>query len=169
MPRKIDDLVCEMSVSLDESCSVQQAAELMTERNVGSLLVTSDGKVIGLFTERDLLKRVVGKQRVPDETPLSQVCTRDLITISHNSSAKAAIWKMRSNKCRRLLVYRDKELQGMVKLRDVANVLAEQHGNKDILVNLFGGVTLLLVVSVIGMLIYLLPDMLDLAQRVTNN
>ena len=169
MPRKVKDLICEMTVSLDETCTVQQAAALMTERNVGSLLVTSGSKVIGLFTERDLLKRVVGKQLIPDQTPLSSVCTRDLITISDNSSCKTAIWKMRSNRCRRLLVYRENELLGMVKLRDVANTMAEQHSSKDLLVNLFGGVTLLVAISVIGMLIYLLPDMLELAQRVTKN
>ena len=53
-------------------------------------------------------------------------------------------------------------------MRDVAHALSHQGEGKNTLVNLFGGITLLVALGIIGMLIFLLPDMLDLAQRVTN-
>jgi CBS domain-containing protein len=61
----VESLVSEVVVTLDEQASVQAAAELMAERNLGSLVITRDGRVSGLFSESDLLRRVVGAGRDP--------------------------------------------------------------------------------------------------------
>ena len=90
----IDSLVHEAVATLDEDATVQQAAELMTRRNVSSLLVTRHGEVIGLFTERDLLRRVIGARRDPGDLCLGDVCTRSLVSISYESSCGQAIEKM---------------------------------------------------------------------------
>lgn len=164
---KIDDLIKESVVTMDETASVQRAAELMNEQNTGSLVVTREGRVVGLFTERDLLRRVVSKNRNPADTRLSEVSTQDLVSIRHDSTCEDAIRKMRSNYCRRLVVYRGDRFAGMLSLPDVASALAEKGHGKDLLVNAFGAVTFVVALGVIAMLIYQLPAVMQLAGRVT--
>ncbi|MCU7813276.1 MAG: CBS domain-containing protein, partial [Candidatus Thiodiazotropha sp. (ex Notomyrtea botanica)] len=138
------------------------------QRDLGSLVVTEGERVIGLFTERDLLKRVVGAGEDPDALKLGEVCTRNLISVSHDSSCAYAIKLMQTNRCRRLLVYRNDSFQGLLNLPDVANALAHKNAGKNLLVNLVGGITLIVVLAVIGMLISHIPDMLQLADRTMN-
>ncbi len=61
----VEGLVSEGAETLDEGETVQRAAEVMAERDLGSLVITRDGRVSGVFTESDLLKRVIGKGRYP--------------------------------------------------------------------------------------------------------
>ncbi len=152
-------------VSLDERVSVQQAAELMTERMVGSLVVTRDDDVVGLFTEQDLLRRVVADGRVPAEVTLGEVCTRDLIAISADTDCLRAIAKMQANHCRRLLVYRGQRFLGVVNLTDLAHALTQKGRGQNFVVNVFGVVTLAVAVAVIAILLFKLPEMMQLSSN----
>jgi len=163
----IDSLVHEAVASLEEGASVQQAAELMAERNQGSLVVTREGQVIGLFTERDLLRRVVSAGLQPKNLTLGEVCTRDLVSASHNSSCRDAIEKMHKNVCRRLLVYRGHRFIGLVSLTDVAHAMASKGGGRDLVLNTLGAITVAVAMFVIALLLFQLPEMLQLAGRVT--
>ncbi|MCU7842999.1 MAG: CBS domain-containing protein [Candidatus Thiodiazotropha sp. (ex Monitilora ramsayi)] len=168
MACRIETLVSESAVSLDSDTDVQTAAAHMAEQGLGSVVVTQYGRVIGLFTERDLLTRIVGAGKQPDALKLGEVCTRNLISVSHDSSCANAVKLMRTNRCRRLLVYHNDRLQGLVNLSDLAHAMAEQNSGKNLLVNLVGGITLIVVIAVIGMLISHIPDMLQLAERTMN-
>jgi CBS domain-containing protein len=168
MACRVESLVSEAVVSLDGETDIQTAAAKMAEWGRGSVVVTQDDQVIGLFTERDLLTRVVGAGKQADALKLSDVCTRNLISVSHDSSCDYAIKLMRTNRCRRLLVYRNDNLQGMVTLSKLAHAMTDQRGGKNMLVNLVGGITLIVVLAVIGMLIFHIPDMLQLADQTMN-
>ncbi|MEJ2455985.1 MAG: CBS domain-containing protein [Candidatus Thiodiazotropha sp.] len=165
MACRIDKLVVESVASLPAETDVQRAAAYMAENGLGSLVVTEGDRVAGLFTERDLLTRVVGAGKDAAALKLGEVCTRNLISVSHDSSCSYAIKLMRTNRCRRLLVYRRDSLQGLINLQDVANALADQGAGKNLLVNLVGGITLIVVLAVIGMLISHIPDMMALADQ----
>ena len=165
MKCNIGRLVTENISSLDVAADVQQAARFMTKNNLGSILVTDSGRVVGLFTERDLLTRVVGAGKDPSEQTLGDVCTRNLISIPHTSTCQEAIRLMQANKCRRLLVYRQDSLYGLINIANVAHALAEHRREKNIAVNLVGGLTLTIVIAVIAMLIAILPDMLQIAEQ----
>ena len=165
MACRIDKLVAETISSLDCDTDVQTAAAYMSERDLGSLVVTDAGKVVGLFTERDLLKRVVGAGKDPAALKLGEVCTRNLVSIAHDSHCADAIRLMRVNRCRRLLVYQNDRLLGLVKMHDLANALADHSGGKNLLVNLVGGLTLAVVLAVIGMLISHMSDVMQLADQ----
>ena len=163
----VEALIHESVASLDEEASVQQAAALMAERQLGSLVVTQKARVVGLFTERDLLQRVVGVGRDPGQTRLGDVCTRDLVSIPHDRDCRTALETMQAHRCRRLLVYRGAHFVGLVLLTDVAHKMAERDRGKDFLVNALGTVTLAVAVFVIVMLLFQLPEMLQFAERVT--
>lgn len=164
----VDKLVARHISSLPVETDVQSAATHMAERDIGSLIVTKDEDVIGLFTERDLLRRVIGAGSDASALKLGDVCTRNLISLPHDSTCADAIKLMKSNRCRRLLVYRNGHFQGLVTIQDVANALADHTAGKNLLVNLVGGVTLIVVLAVIGMLISHIPDMMALANQTMN-
>ena len=164
----VDKLVAGGFASLPGETDVQSAATHMAEQDIGSLIVTKDDDVIGLFTERDLLKRVIGAGNDASALKLGDVCTRNLISLPHDSTCAHAIKLMKSNRCRRLLVYRDGHFQGLVTIQDVANALADHKAGKNLLVNLVGGVTLAVVLAVIGMLISHIPDIMALANQTLN-
>ena len=73
---------------------------------------------------------------------------------------------MKSNSCRRLLVYRGDHFIGTVSLPNVAYALAEKSSGRNVLANLFVGIAVLVAISIIILLVSLLPDMLEVA-RVT--
>ena len=168
MACSVGKLISESVSSLDSSTDVQTASRYMAENNLGSLVVTDNEQVAGLFTERDLLVRVIGADKDPNALKLSDVCTRNLISVPHDSSCANAIKLMRANKCRRLLIYRKDKLQGLVNISDVAHALADHSWGKNMLVNLVGGITLAVVLVVIGVLISHIPDMLQLADHAMN-
>ncbi len=169
MKCKIHSLVSESVASMDESRTVQEAVALMAKKNVGSLVVTGSDGVAGLFTERDLLTRVISQGKDPSDLKLSKVCTRDLVSISSESSCQEAIKKMHSHVCRRLVVYRGDKFMGLVNLQTVAKALADKSGRNNLLVNIIGGVTFAAAVGVIVLLLYNLPNMVQLADKVTSN
>jgi len=162
---RIDSIVTHSLSSLDATTDINQVAGFMTRNNLGSVLATDSGKVVGLFTERDLLTRVVGAEKDPREIRLGDVCTRNLISIPHTSACQDAIRLMQANNCRRLLVYRQDSLHGLINISDVAQALAENRRFKNLTVNLVGGLTLTIVLAVIAMLIAILPDMLQIAEH----
>ena len=168
MACRIDKLVVENDASLPAETDVQQAAAYMADNDLGSLVVTEGDRVSGLFTERDLLTRVVGAGKDAAALKLGDVCTRNLISISHDSTCAHAIKLMRTNRCRRLLVYRSDRFKGLVNMQDVANALADHSAGKNLLVNLVGGITLIVVLVVIGVLISHIPDMMALADQTLN-
>jgi CBS domain-containing protein len=159
-------LVRQVAVTLEEHASVQQAAKLMAEHNLGSLVVTLDGRVSGLFTESDLLRRVVGTGRDPAGVGVGEVCSRTLVSVPYDSECLRAIAKMQAHRCRRLLVFRGDRLVGLVHITDLAHALADQGRRRDLLVNVVGTVTLAVAIGVIVMLLSEFPHVMHIAEGV---
>ncbi len=164
MACQIDRLVHEPIESLEVSVNIQETARFMAERNLGSVVVTEDDRVIGLFTESDMIKRVVGRGKDPQSVILGDACSRNLITIAANTSCVEAIKTMHANQCRRLLVYRGEKFLGVTTLPMVAQALADQGSGKNLVLNMVVGITLLVTLSIIILSVYHLPDMMRLAQ-----
>jgi len=169
MACRIEGLIRREIPLLDEGASVQEGAKLMADRNVGSLVVTRRGQVAGLFTERDLARRVIGRGLRPEDVSLGDVCSQTLVTIEHDATCVKAVAKMEAHGCRRLVAYRGGDYLGLVKLEDMAHALAEQgRKGKDWLLNAIGMATIGAAVGVIILLLSQLPSMLNLANRVSS-
>jgi signal-transduction protein with cAMP-binding, CBS, and nucleotidyltransferase domain len=158
---KVEDLVGADVPSLEEGTSVQEATRLMAMRNVGSCVVTRDGHVVGLFTERELLVHVVTEGCDLAALSLGEVCSRHLVAVDHQVTCQQAVARMRSHQCQWLLVYRGQRFLGLVKLTDLAYALASRGPQTDMLVNVIGGATLAGAIGVILMLLIQLPDLLS--------
>lgn len=149
---------------LEEETPVIKVVQQMCERHVTSAVVTRGGDVAGIFTEGDLMKRVVNAGRDPAELRVGEVCTRELVSIEADSACHTAVLKMRSNGCRRLLVYRGPRFLGLVKIQDLALAMASATRQRSSFLNVFVWATMALVFGVIVMLILKLPAMVDLVQ-----
>jgi CBS domain-containing protein len=110
----------------DETVSV--AAERMHQRAVGALVVvnTSD-QVIGMITDRDLVSRVLAKNRNPMETTIRDIMTLSPKTITELTPIKTALLTMRTGRFRRIpVVGHDRKLVGLICLDDILMLLAEE-------------------------------------------
>jgi CBS domain-containing protein len=106
--------------TLPASASVAEAVALMARHEIGAVLAaTEDGLVGGLFSERDLLVRVVAAGRDPATTPLSLVVTRDLKFVTPATSTEAALALMHLHRFRHLLVIDGARVHGLVSMRDL--------------------------------------------------
>jgi CBS domain-containing protein len=113
--RRSDELI-----SVPASANVSEAVAVMTEREVGAVLVmTEDRLVAGIFSERDLLVRVVRAGRDPASTPLSLVMTRDVRFVSPGTTTEAALALMHVLGFRHLLVIDGARVFGLVSMRDL--------------------------------------------------
>lgn len=163
---RINKLIHTSYETLEDNVDIQEAAAFMADKDLESVLVTSNGKVIGLFTEKDLVKRVVGPGKDPKAVTLSDVCSRKLISVHEDISCEKAIKTMHFNQCRRLLVYRGETLKGLVTMPGIARAMANKGGRANVLINVFGGVTMLVTFVVIGLGLYQLPQMARIAMAV---
>ncbi len=109
-------------------CTVLDAARVMMQGRIGGVLVCDpDDRVVGIFTERDVLGRVVAAQRDPALTVVSDVMTPDPVSISSLTSLDACSALMTQRRVRHLPVMDDGELRGMITPGDLlAFRMAEQ-------------------------------------------
>jgi CBS domain-containing protein len=98
--------------------SVMDAVQRMMEHKVGAIAVTEGDKLLGVFTERDLMSRVVARGKDPSATPIGEVMTRNVYAVRDDTPVAEAAAMMRANHFRHLPVVDDKgQIRGMVALR----------------------------------------------------
>lgn len=103
--------------------TVRQAVAKMIEANVGCLIIEEDTKVVGIFTERDLLRRVVGEGKDPDATLIAEVMTSPVSSCKPSDLVGDCFSTLSSSEFRHLLVLDNEEPVGVISLRDVSLVL----------------------------------------------
>jgi len=99
--------------------TVLETVKKMVERNIGAVPVLHQGKLVGIFSERDLMRRVVAEGRDPVSTCLAEVMTEDPLTVSMNEELENCMALMRRHNFRHLPVCQEGRLIGMVSLRDI--------------------------------------------------
>ena len=112
--------------SVEESDSVADAARRMADLHVGAILVLNRGDLRGVFSERDLMRRVVVERLDPDRTRVAEVMSRDLATIDEMASIEEAMELMRRCGCRHLPVMRGSRVAAFLSMRDVMNYELER-------------------------------------------
>lgn len=106
--------------------SVREAARLMTERKIGAVMIGDRSRLEGIFTERDLLTKVIAANRDPDNVTLAEVMTRDPDTIGPNASAHEALQRMSERGYRHLPVTENGRIVGMVSVRDIYGAMLKE-------------------------------------------
>ena len=107
--------------------SVYEAIEKMAEEHVGALPVLQDGKLVGVVSERDYARKVILKDKSSKRTRVSEIMTREVITVSPRDRVEACIEKMQTHHIRHLVVEDAGVVTGMLSLRDLfSEIIAEQ-------------------------------------------
>jgi CBS domain-containing protein len=102
--------------------SVRDAAKMMSDKNVGAVAVLDSGRLVGIFSERDLMKRVVAAGLDPMRTQVGMVMTKDLVVGRPSDDINDALQKMHSIGCRHLPIVDSGNLIGMISLRDLLEI-----------------------------------------------
>ena len=120
MLRKIipDVIRDQETVHLTSDATVREAARLMQQRNVGSMLVMEQGRLDGILTERDVVQRVVAAGRDPDQTRLEEVMTKNPDTVRPEATALDALRLMQDGGYRHLPVVDQGRVLAVVSRRD---------------------------------------------------
>jgi CBS domain-containing protein len=117
---KVEDVMIQNVVTVEEAVSVKKALEIMNKHEIGCLIVTKRGKPIGIVTERDMLTRVLAELRSPDKTKIAEIMSRPLIVADPQMDLEEAARLMFKMKVKKLPVVSNGKLVGLVTLTDIA-------------------------------------------------
>ena len=106
-------------VTVSGATTVLDASILMVDRGIGGVMVTDSGRLIGIFTERDVLRRVVAVQRDPASTPVQDVMTTPVLTVTAETALDECRAVMTERRIRHLPVLGPSGLIGLVSSGDV--------------------------------------------------
>ncbi len=131
----IRDLISNRTIHyVQPNQTVFDAASYMVERNVGAVPVLDDAKLVGIFSERDIMRRVVTEGRNPRTTPIRDVMTTDLRTLDPGASSEDAMCLMQTHGIRHLPICEGRTLVGFLSLRDLLRChLDEKSGEADMM------------------------------------
>jgi CBS domain-containing protein len=124
---KVRELMTGALVSVDSDETVIQAARLMDEKRISSVLVKRQGELVGIITDRDLITRVVSKGSDVTKVRVGEVMSSPLITIGEDAPVEEAAKKMAEHNIRRLVVEKDDRKVGIIAESDMVRVDSELH------------------------------------------
>ncbi len=104
---------------LPPNSTVLEAAKLMNERHIGSVLVLADNGLVGIFTERDILVRVVAEQKDPSKTHLAEVMTSPVACASPHTTLDELRKVMREKRIRHIPIDEDGKPVGLLSIGDL--------------------------------------------------
>jgi len=117
----IKDVMRKNVISIDSSMTVKDAAIMMADTNVGCVVITRGNAPIGIFTERDFVKRIVSEER-DLSTPLADVMSFPLITIDSEDTVWEAAEIMKRNKIHKAPVEDQGKLVGIITATDIVKI-----------------------------------------------
>lgn len=128
----VKELMTTGVIHVSQDDSVQQAIDIMTDRNISCVVVTESkesNNPVGLITERDLIKRVLKPEKKPKSLKASDVMTRNLVTVSEEATLEEAMRVIEGMKIRRLPVLNKDGLVGLITETDIVHETYNIHKN----------------------------------------
>lgn len=107
------------------SVTISEAVAEMNRQRVGCMLVIDEGGLVGVFTERDVLKRVVGAGVDPTRTRVAEVMTANVITVAPDATVEQAMVIFTEKRCRHLPVVEQGRLVGTISIGDITRWMAD--------------------------------------------
>jgi CBS domain-containing protein len=113
-------------ISVTPNTSVFDALQIMAQKNIGSVIVMSEGIYLGLLTERDYARKIILQDKHSNETPVSEIMSTDLPRISPRDSHESCMKLMAEKNVRYLPVFEQGQLVGIISLIDVIQATVEK-------------------------------------------
>jgi CBS domain-containing protein len=115
---------------VDVAETVAEAVGLMNRERIGSVMVIKNGQYVGIFTERDVLNRVISAKLNAEKTRVEKVMTSDFVSVQENSTLRETMHIMTNKRVRHLPVFEEEKLVGMISIGDVTRKLLEINQNE---------------------------------------
>jgi CBS domain-containing protein len=125
------------TIVVASSASIADAARLMSTHHIGALPVLDNDRLVGIFTERDVLTRIVAAGRNPDATLVGDAMSTELVVADVNESYEVCLARMQQAHVRHLLALQDGRLAGIVSLRDVMAADVDEKAEELTLLNAY--------------------------------
>jgi CBS domain-containing protein len=125
--KTVQDVMTRDPITLPPSASLFDAAKTMRESGIGDVVVAGDEELLGIVTDRDIVVRGLAEGRDPNTTTLTDITSRELITVSPDDPIETAVRLIREHAIRRLPVVSGGRVVGIVTLGDLA--LAQDRGS----------------------------------------
>jgi CBS domain-containing protein len=130
---RVSDVMTKQVVYLSAETTLDEAARVMKEADIGDVVVTDGSTLAGLLTDRDIVVRAVAECSDPTSTSIGSIITREVVMIEQHATAGEAVALMRERNIRRILVCdNDRKLVGIVSLGDLAMQLDPSSALADI-------------------------------------
>ena len=113
-------------LKIDASATVFEALTKVVEKNVGSILVTEEDKVVGIMTERDYLRKVAVHGRTSHDTLVGEIMTSPLVYVTPETTIEESMAIMTDRRIRHLPVVENDEVVGIVSIGDVVKFQSEE-------------------------------------------
>lgn len=115
-------------LSIHPEATALEAAQLMNEHKIGALLVMDEDRIVGMFTERDILHRIVAEERSPSHTHVAEVMTTEVVCCKPQTSIEEARGAMKNRRIRHLPVVDDAgRLLGLISIGDLNAYESHNH------------------------------------------
>lgn len=119
MAQRISELMAS-PITIPATATLADAARTMRDANIGDVVVADGERPLGVLTDRDIVVRAVAEGRAPEQTPASELCSGEVVTVGPEDDVSQAVRTMREKAVRRLPVVADGRLVGVVSLGDLA-------------------------------------------------
>ncbi|RGC68912.1 Hypoxic response protein 1 [Micromonospora sp. MW-13] len=130
---RVSDVMTKQVVYLSAETTLDEAARVMKESDIGDVVVTDGASLAGMLTDRDIVVRAVAERSDPASTTIGSIITREVVMIEQHSTAGEAASLMRERGVRRILVCdNERKLVGIVSLGDLAMQLDPSSALSDI-------------------------------------
>ncbi len=113
--------------TIGPDATVYEALQQLAEHDVGALVVTEEGEVVGLVSERDCARKLVLLGKLTKDTPVREIMTKEVICVGSKQSADGCMALMSEKRVRHLPVLENGQLAGMISIGDVGKAIIEEH------------------------------------------
>ena len=121
---KVHEAMTKNPVTVKPNSSVQDVAKIMSEKKIGSIIISGNGELSGILTERDLVRKVLAMGKDPKSVKVKEIMSKPVVRINENSDLLDASELMKKKNIRRLVVVdKTKKIVGILSTNDMARVM----------------------------------------------
>jgi CBS domain-containing protein len=111
--------------TIDPDATVYQALQEMAERDTGALVVTREGDLVGLVSERDYARKLVLKGKISKDTPVREIMSDEVVCVGSQQTVEGCMTLMTEKRVRHLPVLENGQLAGIISIGDVVKAIIE--------------------------------------------
>ena len=116
----VKEIMSKNIVTIDSNKSVYEAASLLRENKIGSVLAVDNEGNVGIVTKRDIIGGTILQYKNADATPISEIMNTDVITIGPLEKIEKAVELMEESKIKKLIVIKNKDIVGIITVTDIS-------------------------------------------------